>query len=71
LNTISQQIIDAALKLPEGERAAIVKRLLETLPPEVDDYEDAEWAAELDRRLDDFKQGKVDSVPWDDLKRDL
>ena len=61
-----QAILDAALRLSENERLAIVSRLLETLPPEdiTVSLDDPQLVEELDRRFAD-NEG---TVPWSDLK---
>ena len=61
-----QAILDAALRLSDDERLAIVSRLLETLPPEdvTVSLDDAQLAEELDRRFADSEG----AVPWSDLK---
>jgi putative addiction module component (TIGR02574 family) len=68
VDTVGQEIVEAALRLPERQRAEIVQELLASLSPdEVELVEDA-WAAELDRRLAEFEAGTADPVPWDELK---
>jgi len=61
-----QAILDAALRLSENERLAIVSRLLETLPPEdmTVSLDDPQLVEELDRRFADDEG----AVPWSDLK---
>ena len=61
-----QAILDAALRLSETERLAIVSRLLETLPPEdiTISLDDPQLVEELDRRFADDEG----IVPWSDLK---
>ena len=61
-----QAILDAALRLSENERLAIVSRLLETLPPEdiTVSLDDPQLVEELDRRFAD-NEG---TIPWSDLK---
>ncbi|MBC8870124.1 MAG: addiction module protein [Planctomycetes bacterium] len=54
----SQGIIDAALKLPEPERAHVVQELIESLSPDSETMMDDAWAAELDRRLAEFERGE-------------
>jgi hypothetical protein len=62
----SEAVFEAALKLPEGERLTLVSRLLETMPPEdaTASLDDAPLAEELERRFAD-REG---SVPWSDLQ---
>jgi putative addiction module component (TIGR02574 family) len=64
-----QAVLDAALALPEVDRALLVERLLETLSPEPDDLSDDQLYAELERRSADFDQGTADAIPWSELKK--
>ncbi len=61
----SDAVFEAALKLPEQERLALVSRLLETMPPEDSaiSLDDANLIEELDRRFAD-RDGRV---PWSDV----
>lgn len=63
------EILNAALSLPESDRLAIANRLLDTLPedsPGLSD-EDPQFAAELDRRSGDL----AGAVPWEELRDQL
>jgi putative addiction module component (TIGR02574 family) len=64
----SRQVLEAALSLPEDQRASLVGALLETLPPESDDRDDDELASELDRRLEEALADPSSTVSWTDLK---
>ena len=64
-----QAIFDAALALPEADRALLAERLLESLSPEGDEPTDEEFAAELDRRRAEVEQGIVKPIPWSDVLR--
>ncbi len=66
----TQAILDAALALPEAERAALAERLLESLSPEPDELGDAGWLAELERRSADFERGTAEAVSWSELKQE-
>jgi putative addiction module component (TIGR02574 family) len=61
-------ILEAALALPEEQRALLVERLLETLSPEGEDELDDELAAELERRLADYHENGG-AIPWEQVKR--
>ena len=63
----TQAIFDAALALPEDERALLVVRLQETLSEEGDEMTDDELEAELNRRRAEILEGKVKPVPLSDL----
>jgi putative addiction module component (TIGR02574 family) len=64
----SQEIFEAAMVLPENERASLIERLMETLSPSDGELADDELAAELERRLADFRSGAADAVPWTEIK---
>jgi putative addiction module component (TIGR02574 family) len=59
-------VFEAALKLPEVERLALVSRLLETMPAEDSSLslDDSSLAEELDRRFAD----PAGSIPWSELR---
>jgi putative addiction module component (TIGR02574 family) len=61
-------VLDAALALPETDRAAIAQELLATLAPDTDSAADEEFAAELDRRLDEALNDPAATVGWSELK---
>lgn len=60
------EIVTAAIQLPESERLAIVSRLLETMGDKEDfqGIDDAEFIEEMRRRRDD----STDAVPWSQLR---
>ena len=60
-----QQIEAGALELPPAEWARLVRRLIESLDDEVEDPTEVEraWEAEIQRRLDEYRAGKVQTTP--------
>jgi len=66
-----QRLLDEALKLPTSARAELVGRLLETLDDEVDEGVEEAWEAEIARRTEELDQGKVTTVPWAEVRREL
>jgi putative addiction module component (TIGR02574 family) len=67
----SQMVLDAALTLPEIERAALIRRLAESLSPETERLLDEDFINELERRSAEFEQGTADPVSWEQLKTEL
>jgi putative addiction module component (TIGR02574 family) len=65
----SRELLEAALTLPEDDRASIAEALLQTLPPEPDEWDDQELASELDRRLEEALSDPSSTVSWTDLKK--
>jgi putative addiction module component (TIGR02574 family) len=63
-----QNLLQAALALPEPERLRLVHELLETLNPDADGAFDQTWCDELDRRLSDLHNGTADTTAWADLR---
>ena len=71
----TRQILEQALRLPQRERATLVGELLRTLDDENDEgltqeeWEKA-WAAEIDRRVSEIREGKAELIDGDEaLKR--
>ena len=65
----SQALFDAALALPEAERAILAERLLETLSPPGEELTDDELEAELDRRFEEYRRDPSVGIPWSEIKR--
>jgi putative addiction module component (TIGR02574 family) len=64
----SREVLEAALSLPEDQRASLVEALLQTLPPGSDEWDDDELASELDRRLEEALDNPSSTVSWTELK---
>ena len=65
-----KQIIDSALKLPPGERFALIDELLHSLDqpnPELD----RAWIEEAERRLVAFRAGHAKGIPAKDVVGDF
>ena len=59
----TQTLFDAALALPEDQRALLAERLLETLSEDGDEIADEELLAELDRRRAEMADGSDPGIP--------
>ena len=64
----AKDIVKAAVQLPEPERIQVVEQLLASLEPTAEKDLDAAWAAEVERRSRELKEGTVRPVPWEDVK---
>ncbi len=67
----AQTVLDAALELPEDDRAAIAGVLLKTLAPDVDEVDDEELLAELDRRSEEARRDPSATISWEKLRDEL
>ena len=63
----AKKIVDAAIKLAESDRIQIVEELLASLEPADDDDIDIAWAAEVQRRSREIKEGTVRPIPWKEV----
>lgn len=67
MTEIPAELLDAALKLPDEARSEFADRLLDSLGPAYAEPEiEAEWAAEIKRRVDDMKSGREKGIPLEE-----
>jgi putative addiction module component (TIGR02574 family) len=62
------RVLEAALALPESERAELVDTLVSTFAPENAAPLDDAWLAEINRRSDEFDAGGVQTLSWVEAK---
>ena len=69
MNISREQVLQAALQLPDEERLQLAGDLLCSVPPgaEVWSIDDPEFLEELDRRCQDG----TPSVPWSQMRAEL
>jgi putative addiction module component (TIGR02574 family) len=61
-------IVDAALNLPDSERANLAYRLLQSLkPPKVLSDANSQFEPELDRRVEDYEAGRTTASDWEEV----
>jgi putative addiction module component (TIGR02574 family) len=71
-----EALLDQALQLGEEERGELAARLLRSLEPdEGDDLSPSEWeaawAAEIDRRVREIREGSMELVDGDEVMAEL
>jgi len=62
----TKQLIDEVVSLPVEERALVVDSLLRSLNQPESEI-DKKWAKEAKRRLAEFRSGRVEAIPGDDV----
>ena len=67
----SQSVIADALALPPLERAEVIDRLYQSLRSEREKEIESAWAEESERRIDAYLAGEADTVPYEQIKRQL
>ena len=65
----AKSLLDAALQLPESQRAEVAASLIESLDDGFDEDAEVAWQAEADRRLDDMLSGRAKGVSWSEARR--
>jgi len=71
MSRLTEELYRRALDLDETERAALAARLIESLDTELEDGVEAAWLAEVERRMEELDSGKVQSIPWNELRARL
>lgn len=68
------ELIEVAKGLPVSDRVAIAASMLESLEevgavrsPEADEQD---WAAEIRRRIEELRSGRVSGYSWEEVMRD-
>jgi len=66
------ELLKKALALPPEARAALADSLLESLDEEpVDEGVEAAWSEEIKRRIEEIDSGKVQMIPFEEVRRRL
>ena len=65
----ADQLYEAAMVLPEQERAKLTERLLDTLPQTMPSQLHPAWRDELRRRLAQVDSGEVTPMAWEKVKQ--
>ena len=66
-----QELEKQALQLPPADRELLAARLLESVHPEGFERMDDETYAELERRWDELKSGKVQGLSADQVHQNI
>ena len=68
----AERLLEAALKLPDDERAQLAVILVDSIGEGASEAEiETEWIAEAKRRLEDVRSGKSATIAWEDVDRKL
>ena len=68
----AERLLEAAMKLPDAERAKLAAILADSIGDGHSDEEiEAAWVAEAKRRLEDIRSGKSKTIPWEEVDRKL
>jgi putative addiction module component (TIGR02574 family) len=66
------ELLKKALALPSEARAALAGSLLESLDNQpVDEGVEAAWSEEIKRRIEEIDSGKVQMIPYEEVRSQL
>lgn len=66
-----QELYEKASELAPNDRAELAGLLLESIEEPSDDGVEQAWAAEIERRLAEFRAGRVKRIPWSEVRARL
>jgi putative addiction module component (TIGR02574 family) len=66
-----QDLYDKASELPPQDRAELAGLLLESLDEGRDEGVEEAWATEIERRMADYRAGRVKTVAWQEVRAHL
>jgi len=67
MTTATDKLADRVLSLPCEDRVYLVDRLLQSLNAPSREEIDRLWAAEAERRIDEFDSGKIQDIPGEQV----
>jgi putative addiction module component (TIGR02574 family) len=67
MSAAAKEIVEAALKLDPKVRAEVAEEILDSLVDSTYGELSPAWEAELDRRADDVDEGRVKTIPADQV----
>ena len=69
MNAVAEQMLTAALNLPDDERLEFVEALIVSFQTADGSPFDESWREIIRRRSAELRSGRVSSIPWADVKR--
>ncbi len=66
-----EELYEQASHLTTDDRAELAGKLLESIEEPADEGVEEAWAAEIERRIADFRAGKVKTIPWAEVRAQL
>jgi putative addiction module component (TIGR02574 family) len=63
------ELLQKALTLPEEERTALVRSLIESLEEIADQGAERAWDEEIARRIAELDSGKAKTVSWEEVRQ--
>jgi putative addiction module component (TIGR02574 family) len=69
MSSATEQVLTAALALPDGDRFELVEALIASFQPTDRPPFDESWRAVIQRRSAELRSGAATPIPWEEVKR--
>lgn len=66
-----EELYEQASHLPAEDRAELAGKLLESIEDPPDEGVEEAWAAEIERRMAEYRAGRVKTIPWSEVRAHL
>lgn len=66
-----QELYEKASELAPNDRAELAGLLLESIEEAPDEGIEEAWAAEIERRMAEFRAGRIKTIPWSEVRARL
>lgn len=66
-----QELYEKAAELTPNDRAELAGLLLESIEEPADEGVEESWAAEIERRMAEYRAGRVKTIPWSEVRARL
>lgn len=66
-----KDLYDKAAELPPHDRAELAGLLLDSLEEGQDEGVEQAWATEIERRMADYRAGRIKTVSWQEVRAHL
>lgn len=66
-----EELYEQASHLSEEDRAELAGKLLESIEDPPDEGVEEAWAAEIERRMVEYRAGGVKTIPWSEVRAHL
>jgi putative addiction module component (TIGR02574 family) len=66
-----EDLYEQASHLSEEDRAELAGKLLESIEDPPDEGVEEAWAAEIERRMVEYRAGRVKTIPWSEVRAHL
>jgi len=63
-----EELYEKASQLPAEDRAELAGLLIESIEEEPDEGVEEAWAAEIERRMAEYRAGRVKTIPWAEVR---